>query len=461
MRWPLRALPLGILAGCIVPRGYPCEDAGQCVLDGRQGRCEPAGFCSYPDESCPSEFRFEARAGDGLAGECVEPGTTTDDGSSGTAGSTGACSDGACDCVQRVYSGTYHSCALDDADRLWCWGANLYGQLGRDSNADAFSTPALVELPAGRSIVQLDAKEHVCALLDDGSVYCWGRNDSGQSDWSDEADIVVVPTLVEGLELSPDAVAVGFGVSCAASGTVVRCWGSLGMGGGGPITLVDDVPGNAILLAVGEAHGCVATDQHEVFCIGDDSLGQLGDDEAITMGGVARVALPEHEAVVDLAAGDNHTCVILDMGDDNEAFCWGDNRNTQAGGLPAIDATLFTPRAVADLEPGDLRHLSVDNLHGCVLDAQGGLHCWGLNEGGMSDPWAESWSFGAHRVEAPEGQGFLDVDVGLVHTCSLDEQGRVLCWGCNAVFQLGPEPPSTACDDPEERLVGEVVIECE
>ena len=95
---------------------------------------------------------------------------------------------------------------LDEDERLWCWGANLYGQLGRDSNADAFSSPSLVELPAGRRIARLDAKEHVCALLDDGSVHCWGRNDAGQSDWSDEASIVVVPTVVQGLEIEPEVI---------------------------------------------------------------------------------------------------------------------------------------------------------------------------------------------------------------------------------------------------------------
>ncbi|MCA9650887.1 MAG: hypothetical protein KC501_13310 [Myxococcales bacterium] len=454
---PGAALGLGLLVGCITPQGYPCTDASQCILDGRQGRCEPEGFCSYPDDSCPSAQRFEARAGEGLAGECVEPGSS---GSSGTAGSDSEGSAGACEVgAQRVFAGTYHSCALDEDERLWCWGANLYGQLGRDSNADAFSSPSLVELPAGRRIARLDAKEHVCALLDDGSVHCWGRNDAGQSDWSDEASIVVVPTVVQGLEIEPEVIAVGFGISCAAAGSVVRCWGTLG--GGTPITLVDDLPGNVTLLAVGQLHGCAATDQQQVVCIGDDSLGQLGDGDGITMGGTAQVALPPHEAVVDLAAGDDHTCAILDMGDDHEVFCWGDNHDTQAGGLPQIDEVLFSPRAVADLEPGDYHHLSVDDLHGCVLDGQGSLYCWGRNDGGMSDPWAESWSFGAHRLEPPDGARFLDADTGLAHTCALTDAGRVRCWGCNAVFQLGPEPPSTSCSDADERLLGEVVIPCE
>ena len=44
------------------------------------GRCEPEGWCSFPDGECPSGMRFGDHAGDGLAGECTDvgdPGTTS------------------------------------------------------------------------------------------------------------------------------------------------------------------------------------------------------------------------------------------------------------------------------------------------------------------------------------------------------------------------------------------------
>ena len=37
------------------------------------GVCEPVGYCSFPDPSCPSGSRFSSKAGDGLGGACVTP----------------------------------------------------------------------------------------------------------------------------------------------------------------------------------------------------------------------------------------------------------------------------------------------------------------------------------------------------------------------------------------------------
>lgn len=66
------------LVGCSAGP-FVCHDPQDC---GAGGTCEPSGYCSFEDLTCPSEQRYGEHAGNDLAGMCVEPipsgtGTTT------------------------------------------------------------------------------------------------------------------------------------------------------------------------------------------------------------------------------------------------------------------------------------------------------------------------------------------------------------------------------------------------
>jgi cysteine-rich repeat protein len=86
------ALATGALAtaatSCIAGGEFVCSDDTQC---GAGGTCEPSGWCSFPDASCPSGARYSRWAGDDLADACTEPApattgadeSSTDDGPSG------------------------------------------------------------------------------------------------------------------------------------------------------------------------------------------------------------------------------------------------------------------------------------------------------------------------------------------------------------------------------------------
>ena len=57
---------------------------------------------------------------------------------------------------------------------LDCWGQNIYGQLGTGDNTN-HDTPQTVDLGIGRTAVYVSTgKFHTCAVLDDGSLKCWG-----------------------------------------------------------------------------------------------------------------------------------------------------------------------------------------------------------------------------------------------------------------------------------------------
>ena len=75
--------------------------------------------------------------------------------------------------------GDRHACALLDDGAVVCWGRNNAGQLGT-SGGDK-DTPQSINLGTGRTATSIHAGgNYNCAILDDASVKCWGQNDEGQ-----------------------------------------------------------------------------------------------------------------------------------------------------------------------------------------------------------------------------------------------------------------------------------------
>ena len=78
--------------------------------------------------------------------------------------------------------GNYVVCTFMEDGSLYCWGENNYGQVG-DGTATERHTPVEVTLPVGRTVSQGDGGEtHTCAVMDDGSLYCWGTIVTGRSE---------------------------------------------------------------------------------------------------------------------------------------------------------------------------------------------------------------------------------------------------------------------------------------
>jgi alpha-tubulin suppressor-like RCC1 family protein len=76
--------------------------------------------------------------------------------------------------------GGAHACALTAAGAAHCWGLNRYGQLGEGTTTNR-DTPLGVAMPAGVVFPGLSAGyEHTCGLTPSGEAYCWGWNLYGQ-----------------------------------------------------------------------------------------------------------------------------------------------------------------------------------------------------------------------------------------------------------------------------------------
>jgi alpha-tubulin suppressor-like RCC1 family protein len=200
----------------------------------------------------------------------------------------------------------------------------------------------------------------------------------------------------------------------------------------------------------GNAHTCVLTGQNRVRCWGDNQYGQLGYGNAQDIGDhptrlpytAGDVPLPANDPVMQLAAGNHHTCALLQSG---LMRCWGRNHRGQLGynrtdnlgdGEPV---TAFGYVSVGGLAT----KIAAGGDHTCAIMQSGALRCWGANNSGQlgrgntADIGDNETVFSAGNLDLGAGVVVKDLALGGAHTCALLAGGAVRCWGRNNEGQLG------------------------
>ena len=82
-----------------------------------------------------------------------------------------------------IEAGDQHTCVIDDAAALWCWGSNANGQLMLEPDGMGFDGYTLVPVPidVGAGVLAVTGGvTHTCVLTDAAEVLCWGTNTVGQ-----------------------------------------------------------------------------------------------------------------------------------------------------------------------------------------------------------------------------------------------------------------------------------------
>jgi len=261
----------------------------------------------------------------------------------------------------RLVLGTSHTCVLLNRGAVRCWGEANDGRLGygdlESIGDDELPTSAgdidvgdstAIDISAGAGTGGEGA--HTCAVLESGSVLCWGRGDVGQLGYgnTDSVGDNESPASIGEISLGGDATQVACGAShtCALLSTgSVRCWG-LGdngrLGHGNTDTIGDDetpasvpvvdVGGAVVQLAAGARHTCALLDDGAVRCWGAGESGQLGYNSFAAIGDNESPASAHNVnlggRVVQITAGGTHTCALMSTG---TLRCWGLGRQGQLG----------------------------------------------------------------------------------------------------------------------------------
>jgi alpha-tubulin suppressor-like RCC1 family protein len=338
--------------------------------------------------------------------------------------------------VVQVAVGEGHSCALLDDGMVECWGRNDHGQLGDGTTLNR-SEPVRVDgLPPAAEITAGWA--HTCAATKTGAAYCWGYNKNGELGNGKTADSGV-PMQVYGLKEGVLSVVAGDDHTCAVLGVNgMRCWGLNSDGQAGNGTKFDQrlpvkvagLEGRTVSAAAGWAHTCALNEDGGVQCWGNNEQGQLGnhsnEDSSPTPVDVTGLTY----GVESIAARGGHTCAVLTEG---KTVCWGNNAYGELGDGTAEIRN--EPVPVSGL-PEDIVGLYAGWNYSCALSLGDGLLCWGRNTyGQLGDGTATSRLHPIRIMDA--AVGIRSVSLGWRHTCIADQTGAVRCWGANEAGQLG------------------------
>jgi alpha-tubulin suppressor-like RCC1 family protein len=232
----------------------------------------------------------------------------------------------------------------------------------------------------------------------------------------------------------------------------VYCWQWTSFGGSIISPQQVEIPIAVTRVATGGAHRCAVTQSNEVYCWGDNTLGQLGQGHTMPVTGAVKV-VGLNSQIHQVSAGANHSCAV----DTTWAvWCWGANGFGQLGaqtdeqctaslvGCSTIPVRAQVPLPVESITTGgDDRTGSTSQGfgHTCAVSTTGDLYCWGLNAHGQLGIGSKESSFLPSRVLSVVGA--LSADLGSVHSCAVTS-AQTFCWGLNSDGQLGTIVPSSS-----------------
>jgi alpha-tubulin suppressor-like RCC1 family protein len=311
-----------------------------------------------------------------------------------------------------VGTGEVHACALSTSGSVWCWGGGDSLQLGLGaSDATDHATPVEIRFPAetGPLLSMSVGAAHTCVVDEAERIWCWGENDHeecgqlvsapcpGESEPMSCED-VPRPTLMAEQVAAARFVFSGDEFTCAIDDlNELSCWGDnslgeLGLGeldvdggssarqtplpqstGAGAFLTLDTRADGVPSFAAGAEHACVVFGG-SVICWGSNSAGQVGN--GIKSATVAAPFVVESAREVVAGCMAKHTCAI--DGTNGALSCWGNDADGQLGIGSSED--ILTPSPVPLVA---VQKASLGERHSCALVTGGLLYCWGANDKGQ------------------------------------------------------------------------------
>jgi alpha-tubulin suppressor-like RCC1 family protein len=338
---------------------------------------------------------------------------------------------------KQAAAGGAHACGLTERGAIKCWGSNLFGQMGDGTKTVQYASPQDVQGLDQKMTAVSAGTYFSCGITQAGGVKCWGTNWQGElGNGSTEAQDRAVDVM--GLSSGVIGISLGYEHACALleNGTV-KCWGAngngqLGNGTNNPNNTPVDVAGlepGVTAIAAGNNRTCAITKQKNVFCWGENPHGELGDGSTDSKN--SPVGVQGLTDVQSITLGGSLSCALTGAG---EVWCWGDLSVSSWYEKP-ISEPAKTPVRMDGFKE-KVRSIDAGNLHVCALDSKGNVLCWGQNTyGQLGDGTVEK----SGLPVAVEGlsSGATAIAAGYDYSCAVTNPGWIQCWGKNDSGQLG------------------------
>lgn len=283
--------------------------------------------------------------------------------------------------VVAIAGGGSHSLALKRDGTVWAWGWNGYGQLG-DGTTTQRTTPVRASATLDHVVAIAAGSAHSLALKDDGSVWAWGNNTSGQlgdGTFTNRPSPAQITTLTG---IAAIAAGANHTVALKTDGDpagTVWTWGSNSngqLGDGSSTASIRAVPALVLTNAIGVGAGNKQTYAIAATGIawgwGANNLTQLGDGSSIQR--TTPVQISWLENAVAISGGGNHGMALTA---DRTVWSWGD---AARAGLAKVNTTMIMERPTRVPGAGvDVVAVAAGSDHTGVARRDGSVWTWGIN----------------------------------------------------------------------------------
>ncbi|UJR80081.1 RCC1 domain-containing protein [Sandaracinus amylolyticus] len=274
---------------------------------------------------------------------------------------------------------------------------------------------------------------HSCAIVG-GSLWCWGDGTEGALGTGPSGDRLV-PARV-GAASDWRAIEAGQGMTCGMRESSVWCWGTnelgqLGLGDREPRRSPAEVPlpGAPLVVRASREFVCAIIEGGELLCWGANVEGQLARADGYPgPDGLTPQRVASELRFRDVCTGQGHGCAIAT---DGSLWCWGRNTESQLGLGTGVPLQLREPTRVGT--EVDWAELACGMSHTCAIERDGTLWCWGADFAGQIGITRGSQFDVPTRIDA----GWSEIATYVFHTCGVKDDGSLWCWGRNAEGQLG------------------------
>lgn len=339
-----------------------------------------------------------------------------------------------------------NGCGIRTGGNMYCWGRNVYGHLGDGTNV---TRVAPVQVGMGKVWTRVAVgRTHTCGIGSDGGgtavPYCWGwdaNQELGNGSATTNQPTPMLVTATMGNTSAWLEIAAGFNHTCGVrqDGTL-WCWGRNASGqlGDGtlttrpdPIQIMSPNPTGWVDVVASGDFTCALRDDASLYCWGSNTVGQLGQMDVMSPVNTPKV-VPGKYTAVDASA--NGACGVRM---DGTLACWGRNSSGELG-LGNTTSPILGPTQVG-LATNWMRPYLGQGASSCATQTDGTLYCWGSGSFGQLGV-GNTNSFTSPQKVLSLGL-WKSASIGNEHTCGLSQQGQLFCWGASNYAQLGSGVP--------------------
>jgi alpha-tubulin suppressor-like RCC1 family protein len=282
---------------------------------------------------------------------------------------------------RTIAAGGTHTLAIYNDGSLWAWGSNWSGQLG-DGTTTEHHSPVQIGTDTNWAHIAAGG-DYSIALKNDGSLWTWGGNAYGQ----------------------------------LGDGTVTEHHF--------PVQIGTDT--DWVWVAAGGSHIVALKHDGSLWAWGNNNCGQLGNGTTTESHSPTQIGTDTDWAIIEAGL-----LFTLALKTDGSLWAWGDNNHGQLG-----DGTKIECHSPKQIGPDtDWARISGGGWHSIALKSDGSLWAWGDNNDG-------ELGYGTVGIDQDSpGQVGTDTDwdqisAGLVHTIAVKANGSLWAWGDNSYGQIG------------------------